>query len=1186
MGRATGCQESIVLTARSRAATLALVSAFGWALGPAAALAAAPRAEPSSIEEILTTDPLLLGLDRLSGLAEERATRAAELARGPAAGSAREALALLEAGSLEGLLAEATTQSASGGLDHVCKGFQALRRAVEILETTGDGFAPQWIEARLRYADLLAFGFCDGGPDCDLQSTAAIEHAQKALSAARQRAEPELIARALKGLAEVHRGVGQRREQGEGMGRSMATTMALAQCPFCPPVSLPPREPAAGDETASERRLIEEAVRIEAAAGVWTRGLVESLVLLARMERREERAERSRALTALAANGSAAIALPERDRLIADLAVLHLDASGFGAMPRDAFMVGQKIADVYGIRPVKSGMGFVLLSRIAATVGGRQAIELLEDFTASRRGTRPPLAERDLAELRRWVPAPGAGGESAATSSCDPGSLQAEAARLLADERRVLLGALRGKLPETAFRWVMSAVPAEDRLFREVLSCRLRDPELLRSQVERLLLRREIWRYRLRLLGQIRETGNARDMARAAELADLRRRRAEQRLRKFDPKAVSALRWAVCREDWPSGSEANLYVETEAKIERLEEKLIGVARPDAGLSSHLEGLWRDLLADLGTDAVLVGYVPVDSGGRRQMLAFVLDGSGQVTWEDLGAEAALDEKLAGPLREGFVRDTLRTAGEALVDPLESRLAGKRRILLLAAGPVRFLPWTALQDREGRHLGSRFTVTWLQWAGDAAPAAGDPAAQVTFVVPQYAPPADSGEAWPRVVEPWFSPLAGASREVEALTQRLAARNVATATLAGREATESAVRKMEGSAVVHFAAHGFRVKSPDPLAGDDAETVRAGWFRHGLTYLSNVRKTDLEPSFARVGLALAGANRAGSADGGDDLLTAGEAADLDLRDTRLVVLSGCETGFPTLQDAGGAYDLALGFRMAGARSVVASLWPAGDDATRVLMEELYRGLLEGLPVAEALWRAKMAVSRIPELSDPRFWAPFEVFGADAVPWPNPGTTQPGQPPSSASGRIVVHDEFEDDRHSWQASPDPAAPALIRDGRYILGSQAGSWRFATLSVDLPEEGDFEVSVKVTKLRGDDHSFFGLLWGFRNPDNFGNLAVTGDGRAAVTAKMSGHFLNMIDPSIPTSAVQEGNATNALRIVKRGTHMQFLINGDEVHTLDWPWPGGFAPRFGFLAYGQLLLAFDDFEVSVPSSRER
>ena len=83
------------------------------------------------------------------------------------------------------------------------------------------------------------------------------------------------------------------------------------------------------------------------------------------------------------------------------------------------------------------------------------------------------------------------------------------------------------------------------------------------------------------------------------------------------------------------------------------------------------------------------------------------------------------------------------------------------------------------------------------------------------------------------------------------------------------------------------------------------------------------------------------------------------MDLEGCELVVLSACETGLGRVAGGEGVMGLQRAFHMAGARSVVASLWRVDDAATLELMESFYRHLWsDGLPKVEALRRAQLDV------------------------------------------------------------------------------------------------------------------------------------------------------------------------------------------------------------------------------------
>ena len=102
-------------------------------------------------------------------------------------------------------------------------------------------------------------------------------------------------------------------------------------------------------------------------------------------------------------------------------------------------------------------------------------------------------------------------------------------------------------------------------------------------------------------------------------------------------------------------------------------------------------------------------------------------------------------------------------------------------------------------------------------------------------------------------------------------------------------------------------------------------------------------------RSGLVLAGANtwlKAGNPpeEAEDGLLTAEDVTGLDLLATELVVLSACETGLGQVHVGEGVFGLRRAFVLAGAKTLVMSLWKVPDEQTRELMEDFYRRLLAG--------------------------------------------------------------------------------------------------------------------------------------------------------------------------------------------------------------------------------------------------
>jgi CHAT domain-containing protein len=118
-------------------------------------------------------------------------------------------------------------------------------------------------------------------------------------------------------------------------------------------------------------------------------------------------------------------------------------------------------------------------------------------------------------------------------------------------------------------------------------------------------------------------------------------------------------------------------------------------------------------------------------------------------------------------------------------------------------------------------------------------------------------------------------------------------------------------------------------------------------------------------------------GNQSGEDGFLTASEARNLRLN-ADVVVLSAGNTNLSGDQTAGEhAWSLAEAFMVAGARSVVGTLWEVEDKASSILTTAFFRHIANGVEPAEALALAKREVRQTPGYSNPFFWASFVLVG-----------------------------------------------------------------------------------------------------------------------------------------------------------------------------------------------------------------
>jgi tetratricopeptide (TPR) repeat protein len=288
---------------------------------------------------------------------------------------------------------------------------------------------------------------------------------------------------------------------------------------------------------------------------------------------------------------------------------------------------------------------------------------------------------------------------------------------------------------------------------------------------------------------------------------------------------------------------------------------------------------------------------------------------------------------------------RSLGDLLLAPAVELLPPSvDRLILVPDGALHRLPFDALLLSDGRRVVERFVTSLAPSVSfvaahpdDDRRPAGTSTELLAFGDPTLGEHRDGGgPEWASLVPSDLPGLPGSRQEVRAVARYGRPGRVLT----GAAASEATLKGRSGgaAAVLHFATHA--VVS--------------------------------ERSLLRTALLLA------PGEGEDGLVYPGEVAALEL-DADLVVLSACETADGTVLAAEGMQGLAAPFLEAGARAVVASYWPLGDEAAVTMIDDLYREMARGSTVTDALRTAKL--NAMERGAPPDQWASLTVLGDGRV-------------------------------------------------------------------------------------------------------------------------------------------------------------------------------------------------------------
>jgi CHAT domain-containing protein len=439
------------------------------------------------------------------------------------------------------------------------------------------------------------------------------------------------------------------------------------------------------------------------------------------------------------------------------------------------------------------------------------------------------------------------------------------------------------------------------------------------------------------------------------------------------------------------GSDADRVQAANIKMEAIERSLAehsSAMRADERIDQVTTD---DVRHNLPAQSVLISYFEyrrcvvdaVDPAAAEALsyMAFVVHPeSDQIRIFSLGDAASLDglvlkaraaaeaESHSGGLgsirNERAYREAALSIRQRIWDPLNIEIGKAKLALVVGDGNLNLIPFASLPDGGGYLVEHGPVIHTLSSERDLVPTIQGQRKQGLLAIgsPSFnlaenkLPPSPLRGATPTCEEfsrIEFQPLPGTAAEVFDIASSWRKWNAAEPAhlVTGDDATLASF--LTGAAenrVLHVATHAFLL---DKNCGSGNPLLHSG-------------------------LVFTGGSRGAT----QSILTAQQIASPDLGGVDWAVLSACNTGNGELRDGEGVLGLQRAFRVAGAHSVIMTLWAVDDDAAHQFMHELYAERLSAhATTADAVWDSsrKLLLQRraAGKTTHPWYWAGFVGSG-----------------------------------------------------------------------------------------------------------------------------------------------------------------------------------------------------------------
>lgn len=410
-------------------------------------------------------------------------------------------------------------------------------------------------------------------------------------------------------------------------------------------------------------------------------------------------------------------------------------------------------------------------------------------------------------------------------------------------------------------------------------------------------------------------------------------------------------------------------------ISAIKDSIFSIADNNSLYINKFFTQWTAIKNQLSEHDIAIEFAKVPLyTGQAQYIALIIDHTNEhPVYLNLCNEEQL-RNIDATKNEG-----LNKLNELIWKPIEECFTGKRKIYFSADGLLHMLPIEyALSNTSVYRLSSTREIIKVRPFIDNVNFIGfgglDYNTYDTISIPKKW--VTRGMSTSDVTRGTRGYLQGTLIEVNNLARLINKKTGASASIhSGAMGSEESFYQLEDSEfnMLHIATHGFYYTQ------DEVEQKKNNRSKYAFI---DFEDGDIDRELTHSGLLLSGANRTLSGlpvpQGYEDgILTAKEIAETNLSHLNMVVLSACQTGLGEISSEGVA-GLQRGFKSAGVKSLLMSLWEVDDRATTLLMTQFYTNLLSGMSKKDSLIEAQRSVKSLPRYQAPEYWAGFILLDA----------------------------------------------------------------------------------------------------------------------------------------------------------------------------------------------------------------